>query len=246
MISVASGGVRHLGLSPRHLALRDRQMQLLDFGLAELLWLPAGLKPGPLNPRYSPLELFDGGGSDSSDQYSLALIFQELLVGSHPFRNLNQRQMATPRSRGLPDVGLAPAPDRPVLLRALHEGPEQRFASCTELIDALEGASGADQPGEVGPVADLSCLAPGASQSEASWQPAVGELFHAAGRGYTVRSCGTAHYLERLSERAQLALLGAPDAGDGHAQARWLPGTLSGGNPFELGRLLRLHDADNG
>src|SRR5262249_50866966 len=54
--------LRHLCLSPRQLQLfADGGLRLADFGLAELVWLPAGQAPGTLNTRYSAPELFEGG-----------------------------------------------------------------------------------------------------------------------------------------------------------------------------------------
>jgi hypothetical protein len=131
--------LQHLTLSPRSLVLQDDALYLTDFGLAELLWLPAGHGPAALNPRYCAPELFEGQVSRGCDQYSLALIYVELLTGVHPFRGLSARQLANPRQRGkLATLELVPAADRPALLRALHPDPDQRFRSCTGLLDALE------------------------------------------------------------------------------------------------------------
>jgi serine/threonine protein kinase len=133
--------LRHLALNPRQLVLRDGGLRILDFGLAELLWLRAGFELAELNTRYATPELFSRQTSRASDQYSLALIYQELLTGVHPYRNLNQRQMAAARLRGNPDVGLLPAPDRPVVLRALQLDPDLRFPTCTDFVAALEAVS---------------------------------------------------------------------------------------------------------
>ena len=131
----------HLTLSPRTVALVSGRARLMDFGLAELFWLPCGQQPGTLNTRYAAPELFDGQISRHADQYSLALIFQEMLTGVHAFRNLNARQMASTRQRGKPDLGMMPATDRVLLLRALHADPERRFDSCSEFIEALVAAT---------------------------------------------------------------------------------------------------------
>jgi serine/threonine protein kinase len=133
--------LQHLGLSPRQLYLIDDKVRLPDFGLVELLWLPSGQQPGALNPRYAPPELFDRQISRAADQYSLALVYQELLTGVHAFRNMNPRQMATPRLRGKPDLGLLPAADRPAILKALHPDPDRRFPTCAALIEALDAGS---------------------------------------------------------------------------------------------------------
>lgn len=133
--------LQHLSLTPRTLYLVDEQVRLADFGLVELFWLPAGHQPGASNARYAPPELFEHQITRAADQYSLALIFQELLTGVHPFRNMNPRQMATPRLRGKPDLGMLPATDRAVVMRAMNIDADRRFDSCTEFITALEEAS---------------------------------------------------------------------------------------------------------
>jgi serine/threonine protein kinase len=134
--------LEHLCLTPRQLVLRSGLVYLLDFALMELFWLPAGHDPSALNTRYAAPELFERQISRHADQYSLALIYQELLTGIHAFRNYNQRQMALARLRGKPDLGMLPATERPVIAQALHVDPDQRFPSCSALIDALDQVAG--------------------------------------------------------------------------------------------------------
>jgi serine/threonine protein kinase len=133
--------VPHLTLSPRTVALMNGKARLLDFGLAALFWLSSGQQPGMLNTRYAAPELFDGKITKYADQYSLALIFQEMLTGVHAFRNLNARQLVNPRQRGTPDLGMLGAADRAIVLRALHQDPERRFGSCSEFIETLSDAA---------------------------------------------------------------------------------------------------------
>jgi hypothetical protein len=211
--------LQHLTLTPRHLAISGARVLLLDFGLAELLWMPAGLQPAALNPRYSAVELFEGILSDACDQYSLALIYQEMLVGLHPFRNLNARQMASSRQRGQPDVSLLPGLDRPIVLQALDPVPENRFRSCREMIQALEqvttpGAASVVPPGIplVGrsrPSSGRVAL-PSVISSTAQTQPtadtnrereevsiarqAIDELVAAAALGQEIRTSGEVFY----------------------------------------------------
>jgi serine/threonine protein kinase len=195
--------LHHLSLSPRQLTVRDGELLMLDFALTELFWVPGGLNPGRLNARHAAPELFDGQVSPTSDQYSLALIYQEILVGLHPFRNLNGRQLAAPRLRGQPDLALLPAPDRPILRQALHADPGQRFRSCTELIDALEAVSSRL---ECGPTVSR----PPSSTRNArpvglppSWRSPLDELVRATGQPFQVRSVGNLHYLLAPGQRIQ-------------------------------------------
>jgi serine/threonine protein kinase len=133
--------VQHLTLSPRTVVLVGGKARLMDFGLAEFFWLPSGQSPGVLNTRYSAPELFASQITRHVDQYSLALIFQEMLTGVHAFRNLNARQLASPRQRGTPDLGMLPATDRVLVLRALNVDPDRRFPCCREFIEALVQAT---------------------------------------------------------------------------------------------------------
>jgi serine/threonine protein kinase len=132
--------LHHLNLSPRSLVVDRGLLRFADFGIAELIWLPAGLQAAKFNARYAAPELFEENVARTSDQYSLALIYQELLTGLHPFRNLSPRLLSSTKTRGAPDVSLLPALDRAIVLRALHPDPEQRFATCAEFVSALREA----------------------------------------------------------------------------------------------------------
>jgi serine/threonine protein kinase len=145
-------GLRHLGLSPRSLLLTDAGPQLSDFGVIDLAWLPAGQSAAQLNPRYCAPELFDGPAGETADQYSLALIYAELLSGFDPHRQRSAsgvrrraplgagRSGARPRPCIELDLDLLPASDRPILARALGTEPARRFPTCLALVQALEDA----------------------------------------------------------------------------------------------------------
>ncbi len=131
--------LEHVNLSPRNLVLDNGWLQLAEFGYAQLLWLPAGQDVAQRNVRYSPPELFSRKVSRRSDQYSLALIYAEMLTGVHPFRG--QSPLSPRRKRLAPDLGGLPELDRAVIARALSHDPQDRWASCTDMLLALEGSS---------------------------------------------------------------------------------------------------------
>ena len=203
-------GLQHLGLTPKHLALQQGGALLLEFGLAEVLWLPASIQPAAMNPRYSSAELHDGLIRDACDQYALALIFAELLVGLHPFRTLNARQLASAHLRGQPDLSLLPAADRAVVAKALHPNAEQRFRSCTEFMLALEeGLHQADHVTVSVPTAQtatrqgVSVMVPSmtlaAQAAPAVPRPTPGrseidEIVTRAARGFEIQNMGLIHY----------------------------------------------------
>ena len=76
--------VRHLGLTPRHLVLRNGKLLLRYFGVVEWIQLPAGQQAVALNPRYAAPEILEGTLHPTCDVYSLAVIYCELLTGTHP------------------------------------------------------------------------------------------------------------------------------------------------------------------
>lgn len=144
-------GLQHLGLNPRVLLIDKNKLRIAEFGLIPLVWLPTGESAASLNPRYAAPELFDRKLSRSADQYSLALIYAEMLTGVHPRPNrpggsgvirrptLGAKSNAALRQPRL-DLDLLPAHDREIIRRALSVEPEERFASCVQLVTELERA----------------------------------------------------------------------------------------------------------
>jgi serine/threonine protein kinase len=132
--------LQHLGLNPRNLVLDQGQFRITDFGLAQLFWIPAGQPVAQRNTRYCAPELFDNAVSRSCDQYSLALVYHEMLTGVHAFRTEPGRAPAGGRPRGTPDLSRLPPGDRDVLARALDDDPARRWPDCTTLVAALAAA----------------------------------------------------------------------------------------------------------
>jgi serine/threonine protein kinase len=135
-------GLQHLDIKPRNLFLVSKHVKVGDFGLVTSLWEATpkeGSSPffGMTTPPYSSPELFRGGVSPYSDQYSLAIVYQELLTGTFPFKGKNARQFAIQHDQAAPDLAALPPSDRPVAARALAKDPRQRFPSCLAFIEAL-------------------------------------------------------------------------------------------------------------
>src|SRR5262249_2972522 len=108
-------GLQHLALHPRSLLLTpEGYLNLADFGLTQLLQLPAGLLLEQLAARYAAPELLHHNIHRSCDQYSLALIFAEMLTGTHPFRGKTQH-LKNPREWPAPDLEALPEQDRAIL-----------------------------------------------------------------------------------------------------------------------------------
>ena len=132
--------IQHLDIKPQNLFLVSNHVKVGDFGLAKLLEGVRATVTGGVTPVYAAPETFEGWVSRFSDQYSLAIVFQELLTGTRPFNGANTRQLLMQHINGTPDLAAVPAHDQPVLARALNKVPDERWPSCSELIQALRQA----------------------------------------------------------------------------------------------------------
>jgi serine/threonine protein kinase len=137
--------IQHLALNPRNLLLAAEGLQIAEFGLAHLFWVPGGQAVAQRNARYASPELFERQVHRSADQYSLALLFHELLTGAYAFHG-QARAAVGSRLAKQPDLTALEAADRAIVARALEPDPHKRWASCTDLIRALEDAVGNDPP----------------------------------------------------------------------------------------------------
>jgi eukaryotic-like serine/threonine-protein kinase len=156
-------GIVHRDLKPDNimvLSSRERETaKLVDFGIAKAIEGAAGervTKSGFVvgTPEYmSPEQLAGDPVDGSSDQYSLALVFYRLLTGKLPFEGnslqetLVKRLTEPPRplAESLPEAAF-PAELQAVLDRALARHAEDRYPSVVEFAQAVQSASGAQQP----------------------------------------------------------------------------------------------------
>src|SRR5438552_6829152 len=125
--------IQHLDIKPQNLFLVFNHIKIADFGLAKVLEGVRATVTGGVTPVYAAPETFEGWVSRYSDQYSLAIVFQELLTGTRPFNGANTRQLLMQHLSGTPELAALPAPDRPIIARALAKKPDDRWPNCTDL-----------------------------------------------------------------------------------------------------------------
>jgi hypothetical protein len=130
--------LQHLDIKPRNLFLISDRVAVADFGLVRHLELQSTSNlMGGATPLYAAPETFNGDLSPHSDQYSLAIVYQELLTGQRPFDAKNVRQLAFQHLKKEPDLRALPESERAVMTRALAKDPGQRFPNCLAFVRGL-------------------------------------------------------------------------------------------------------------
>jgi hypothetical protein len=160
--------LQHLDVKPRNLFLMAGRVKVADFGLVKSLERSSssGLMGG-VTPIYAAPETFKGKISKHSDQYSLAVVYVELLTGRRPFSGKNVRQIALQHLADPPDLSMLPDSDRPIVARAMAKKPDERFPSCTAFINALWPAGSAPLPTLGSPDAPVDVPSTGVLRSPA-------------------------------------------------------------------------------
>src|SRR5215831_10926569 len=124
---------------------------------------------GGVTPVYAAPETFDGWVSRYSDQYSLGIVYQELLTGQRPYSGTTMRQLVLQHLQAEPDLSSLPLADRAAMARALSKNPDLRFPSCLDFVRALRAPQPREAPSITEPVsgtADATSVAADAPLSE--------------------------------------------------------------------------------
>ena len=132
--------LQHLDIKPKNLFVIADRVKVADFGLVRDLakQSSAGMMGG-ISPVYAAPETFANKVSKHSDQYSLAVVYVELLTGIRPFNGKNIRSLAMQHMTVPPDLNALPEADRVSVGRALAKNPEERFPSNLSFVKALSG-----------------------------------------------------------------------------------------------------------
>ncbi len=152
--------LQHLDIKPENLLLLAGHVKVADFGLVKDMRQSEASIVGGMTPLYAAPEVFRGRPSPRSDQYSLAIVYLEMLTGKLPFAAGNAAELTLQHLNDLPDLSALSTADRYAVSRALAKDPQNRYATCREFVDALVKS--------VGSTALVGDLAGGAGQAGVS------------------------------------------------------------------------------
>ena len=135
--------LQHLDVKPENLLIVGRHAKVADFGLVKSIQDVTASMMAGLTPLYASPEVFNDSPTRQSDQYSLAIVYQEMLTGTLPFPGRNLAQLTAQHLNSPPRLNPLPPRDRDILSKALAKKPQERYRNCKEMVDALLAADSA-------------------------------------------------------------------------------------------------------
>jgi tRNA A-37 threonylcarbamoyl transferase component Bud32 len=145
-------GVVHRDVSPSNVLLgRGGEVKLVDFGVAKWTSQRSHTEHGTLKGKFAYMspeqcrgETLDG----RSDLFALGVLLYELTTGLRPFSAPSDYELMSAIVRGEFPPPAQAVPDYPaalsdVVMQALAPRPDDRFATASDLVQALDRAAGA-------------------------------------------------------------------------------------------------------
>lgn len=140
--------LQHLDVKPENLLILAGHIKVADFGLVKDVRQSQASLVGGMTPLYAAPEVFRGTPTRYSDQYSLAIVYQEMLSGTIPFAGSNAAELTLQHLNDEPDLSALSIADRYAVSRALSKDPQHRYSTCREFVEALFKASPATSQSE--------------------------------------------------------------------------------------------------
>lgn len=144
--------ILHRDVKPQNIMLIDADAKLCDYGLASEFRNTTATTEG-CSPAYAAPEAINNRPVPSSDQYSLAVTYVELVTGRWPFSGTTQTAIYREKDEGRHNLTfIRNRSTRRVLARALAKHPEDRYPTCTEFARELAAAENAPQGSTLRPL----------------------------------------------------------------------------------------------
>jgi serine/threonine protein kinase len=104
----AEHSLQHLDVKPENFLVFGQHLKIADFGVVKHIYERSASVVHGLTPVYAAPELFEGKANRHTDQYSLAIVYQEMLTGQLPFDGLSPARLATQHLKEPPNIQSLP------------------------------------------------------------------------------------------------------------------------------------------
>lgn len=206
--------LQHLDIKPENLLLLAGHVKVADFGLVKDLQNTQVSLVGGLTPLYAAPEVFQGRPSKHSDQYSLAVLYQEMLTGRLPFLGATAAELTLQHLNDEPNLSSLPESDRYLVARALAKETERRFATCSEFVKALSGQTSgwASQSSSVSsPPRETESVSNSSVETTPSPQPGmVTQVFDGSPNADSAKATSSTSMLLELPQRDEASVTTLP------------------------------------
>jgi serine/threonine protein kinase len=135
--------IQHRDIKPENILLLGQDVKVADFGLAKVLqgsMAALRTQSSAITVAYAAPEFFYGNVTKWSDQYSLAIAYCHLRTGRLPFSGANRAKVMESHKQGKLDLSALSEAESRIIQRATALKPEDRYSTCTEMINELERA----------------------------------------------------------------------------------------------------------
>ncbi|MCI0463414.1 MAG: serine/threonine protein kinase, partial [Gemmataceae bacterium] len=134
-----NAAVQHCDIKPQNLLIVGDVVQVCDYGLVRVLGedMRSTSNVAGSYAYIAPELLSEVRPSKSTDQYSLAISYYELRSGTLPFESFTLYEVMMAHTKGQLNLAKVPEAEQAVLRRATARQPEERYASCAEMVKAL-------------------------------------------------------------------------------------------------------------
>ncbi|MGO9112210.1 MAG: protein kinase domain-containing protein, partial [Thermoguttaceae bacterium] len=137
--------IQHCDIKPHNLMIVGGSVQVCDFGLARMMGSDRATTAAGSIAYAAPETLIENKPRFSTDQYSLAITYYELKTGKLPYQDDSLAAILDAKREATLDFSDLPDAEKAVLKRATLRNPDERYASCREMLAALRGATSGEE-----------------------------------------------------------------------------------------------------
>ncbi len=141
-------GIVHRDLKPGNIFFDEDVVKIGDYGLSK--YISCSRRSGQTESvgtfHYMAPEIGKGVYGKEIDVYALGIMLYEMLSGTVPFDGESSQEIIMKHLTAEPNVDAVEERFQPVIRKALHKDPEQRFSSVTEMLRAFNTVEASPAP----------------------------------------------------------------------------------------------------